>query len=61
MTLSVDQLNEDDRLAFDLIQSMLNSDPDERPTAAQVLKHEYFRIRIQSDPKVGKNKRNQKV
>ena len=45
MTLTVDQLKEDDRLAFDLIQSMLNPNPDERPSAAQVLEHEYFQLR----------------
>ena len=46
MTLIFDQLKEDDRLAFDLIQSMLNcSEPNERPSAAKVLRHEYFRDR----------------
>ena len=44
MTLTVDQLKEDDRLAFDLIKSMLSHDPSLRPLADQVLQHEYFRI-----------------
>ena len=50
LALTVDQLNEDDRSAFDLIKSMLKSDPNERPSAAQVLRHEYFRMR--RDPRV---------
>ena len=45
MTLTVDQLKEDDRLlAFDLIKKMLSHDPSLRPLADQVLQHEYFRI-----------------
>ena len=51
MTLTVDQLKEDDRLAFDLIQSMLSPNPNERPSTDQVLRHEYFRDR-RSDPQV---------
>ena len=45
MTLTVDQLKEDDRSAFDLIKKMLNPKPKKRPSANQVLQHEYFRIR----------------
>ena len=45
MTLTVEQLKEDDRLAFDLIQSMLSSDPEKRPSADEVLRHEYLKIR----------------
>ena len=52
MTLTVDQLKEDDRLAFDLIQSMLSPNPSDRPSTEILLQHEYFRIR--RDPQVGK-------
>ena len=55
MTLTVDQLNKDDRLAFDLIQSMLSANPNERPSTDKLLQHEYLRIR--RDPQVGKNKK----
>ena len=43
MTLTSDQLKDDDRLAaFDLIQSMLSHDPNNRPSADLVLQHKYF-------------------
>ena len=42
MTLLPEQLNDDDRVAFDLIQSMFSAEPSSRPSAAQVLQHEYF-------------------
>ena len=42
MTLLPEQLNGDDRIAFDLIQSMLSAEPSRRPSAAQVLQHGYF-------------------
>ena len=48
MTLTVEQLNNDDHKAFELIRRMLLADAKKRPTAVQVLEHNFF----QRDPQV---------
>ena len=49
MTLTVDQLKDDDRLVFFLFEWMFSSDPKKRPSTAQILQYEYFRDPL--DPK----------
>ena len=43
MILKVEQLKAEDRIVFELIKRMLSTDPKARPTAAQVLAHDFFR------------------
>ena len=54
MALTVEQLKEGDRSAFELIKSMLSSDPEKRPSPEEVLQDEYFPIR--PNPEVCKRK-----
>ena len=42
MTLTIQQLNGEGENAFELIKSMLYIDPEMRPSAEQLLNHEYF-------------------
>ena len=49
MTLTVDQLKDEDRIAFTLIQSMIDPDPTKRPSAAKILKKKYFKSIIQKE------------
>ena len=49
MTLTVDQLKSEDRIAFTLIQSMIDPDPTKRPSAAKILKKKYFKSIIQKE------------
>ena len=44
MMLTEEQLKEGDRIAFKLIESMLNSDPKLRPSASKILQHEYLKL-----------------
>jgi serine/threonine protein kinase len=44
MILTEGQLRESDRIAYKLIESMLNPDPKSRPSTSKVLQHEYFKL-----------------
>ena len=44
MMLTEEQLKEGDRIAFKLIESMLNSDPKLRPSASKIFQHEYLKL-----------------
>ena len=44
MMLTAEQVKEGDRIAFKLIESILNPDPKLRPSASKILQHEYFKL-----------------
>lgn len=43
-TLTVEQLRDEDRIVYELIQRMLDEEPKKRPSAKDILKHKYFKV-----------------